>query len=84
MLGARIKIDWKKTEERMKAVGFTDEEDKKLKENIVEMFIRYLDEGKEVPIILRGPHTSIDIKSKIVPYEHLFPFTLKRVTRRRQ
>ena len=82
MLWARIKIDWKKTEERMKAVGFTDEEVKKLKENLLEMFIRYLDEGREVPIILRG-HTSIDIKSKIVPYEHLFPFTLKRVTRRR-
>ena len=29
MLWARIKIDWKKTEEKMKAVGFTDEEIKK-------------------------------------------------------
>ena len=64
MLWARIKIDGKKTEEMMKAVEFTDEEVKKLKKNLVEMFIRYLDEGKGVPIILRGPHTSIDIKFK--------------------
>ena len=76
---ARIKIDWEKTEERMKAVGFRDEEIKKLKENVVEMFIRYLDEGKEVPIILRGSHTLIDIKSKTLSCKPLFPITLKRL-----
>lgn len=76
---ARMKIDWEKTEERMKAVGFTDEEIKKLKENMVEMFIRYLDEGKEVPIILKGSHTLVGSKSKTLPYKPLFPITLKRL-----
>lgn len=80
---ARIRIDWEKTGERIRAFGFTDEDIKRFREKPIEMSIRFLCDGREVPIILRGPHTSIDMKSKTVPYKPLFPITLRHVTRRR-
>jgi len=75
---ARMKIDWSKTEERMKIFGFTDEDIKKFREKPVEMSIRFLDEGREVPIILRGPHSSIDMKFKTRSYR---PIISKRKLR---
>jgi len=69
--GTRIK--WNKTEERMKAIGFTKEEINRFREKPTDMFIRFLDEGKEVPLILEGPNLSIDVKLKTLSlYAPLF------------
>lgn len=74
----RTRMDWKKTEKRMKEAGFTDEEMKRFKEKPIEVAIRFLDEGRTIPVTLRGPHTSSEMEIKTEPYKPLFPIYVKK------
>ena len=73
---ARTRINWEETERRMKEAGFTDEEIKKFREKPVEEAIKFLDKGRLVPITLKGPHSSVDLKFETKPYKPFFPISL--------